>query len=127
MRSCPATVIRIPSNSFESCGIETMNDAANPGRCAVAMFSDVPIAPAAAGQQDNSGVSGVDSVGQLSFHTVKFSAFPGLELPCYYFVHDGFCTFCSAGPSSRGGEPMYTICCAGASPLFYDGYKCETL
>ena len=127
LRSCPATVIRIPGNSFESCGIETMSDPANPSRCAVAMLSDVSIVPAAAGQQDNSGVSGVDSVGRLSFHTMKFLSFPGFELPCYYFVHDGFSTFYSAGPSSRSGEPLYTICCAGASSLYYDAYKCETL
>jgi hypothetical protein len=29
-------------------------------------------------------VSAIDSVGQLSFHTLKFSALPRLKLPCYY-------------------------------------------
>ena len=62
LRSCTATVIRIPGNSFESCVIEAMNYFANPGSCAVAMLGDVLIAPSATGQQDNSGVPGVDSV-----------------------------------------------------------------
>ena len=115
--SRPATVIGIPSDSFQSRGIETMNDFADPSGRAVAMPSDVPIIPAAARQQDNSGVSGVDRVGQLSFHTVQFLSFPGLERPCYYFVHDWFSTFCSAGLSSRRGEPIYTTYCACASPL----------
>ncbi len=127
LRSRTATVIRIPGDGVDTFLVEAVDDLTNPSGCAAASLGNISVATPATREQNNSGVSGVDSIGQLSFHTLKFLAFPGPQPPCYYLVHVWFSTFFAAAPCSRSGEPMYTIYCAGARPLYCDTYKRETL
>jgi len=93
-RTRSSTVIRIPRDRIDAATVEPMDDLAYPCRRAVTTFGNLLIRTSTAREQDNSCMTTVDSVAQLSFHTFEFLSFPRLELPCHNFDHDLFSTFC---------------------------------
>ena len=62
-------------------------------------------------------MSAIDSVGQLSFHTFKFPAFPRPKLPCFYLVHVLFSTF-QRLPHAAAVENLYVLYIVAAQALY---------
>ena len=100
-RTRSSTVIGIPCDCFYAAAVEPMDDLAYPCRRTIAVFGDLLIRAAAAREQDNSRMTAIDSVAQLSFHTLELVSLPGLELPCCNFVHDLFSTFRRLLPAAQ--------------------------
>ena len=120
-------LIRIPRDRLDAAGVEAMNDLSHPDRRAAALPGDLSVRQTAARQQKDAGVSAIDSVDQVSFHTMQRSALVRPERPCSNPVHVLFSTANTGCSNSRSGELMYTICCGGANPLLSDTYRRETL
>ena len=118
-RTGATTIIWIPRNGLDSSLIKSVNDLANPSATAVATFGNSAIGAAAAREQDNPGVSAIDSVGQLVFHTFKLSTFPRLKLPCYYLRHNWFSTNVPADPSAVV-ENLYILYVVVAQVLYLE-------
>ena len=78
----PMTVVGIPRDGVDAAGVEAVNDLSYPSRGASDPLGDVPIAYSAAGEQDDSAMPAVDSVGKLSFHPTKLRTFPRPQRPC---------------------------------------------
>jgi hypothetical protein len=66
---------RIPRNASDAVGIETMNDGPNPLRRTISAFGDEAISQAASRQQDDPGMTAIDSVASLTFHTAELLLF----------------------------------------------------
>ena len=114
MRSGRPTIVRIPRNGIDPTVVETVNDASYPNRRTVAPLGNPGVCVAAPRQQNNSGVSVIDSIGQLVFHRVEFSALIRPKRPCFYRVHFGFSTL-SRLSHTACGEPIYNTIKDGAS------------
>ena len=89
-----ATVIRVPRDGINASAIEAVNDLANPGRRTATALGNLSVAETALRQQNHSGMSAIDSISQLSFHTLEVAPLPRPQLPCSYLVHFWFSTCC---------------------------------
>lgn len=111
-----------PVNPVDPAVIEAVNDLPHPGGRTVALLGNPAVRVAAAGQQNHPGMTAIDSVGQLVFHTVEFSAFIRPKRPCFDKVHVWFSTFFRL-PHAACGEPIYTRIGEGASLLLKKRYE----
>jgi len=96
-----ASVVRVegvPGDAVDPLGVEAPEDDSHPLRRAVTEAGDLGVAAAAGRKQDDAGVTAIDLVGQLAFHSVELLAFIRPERPCSHAVHCG---------SPRGG-----MCCS---------------
>src|SRR4030042_650075 len=92
-RSRWGTVIRIPRDRLDTAAVEPMEDLAYPCRGTAAVFRDRMVRTSTARQQNNSRMTAVDGISQLSFHTFELLSLPGPKLPCHNSVHSAFSTF----------------------------------
>jgi len=67
------------------------NDA-YPLRSAIRACRDLPVANASTGEEDDSRVTAIDLVDQLSFHAIQLLPLVRMELPCSHVVHFGVST-----------------------------------